>query len=262
MRSRLTVTCVALTLGALGAIGVAGCSSPVVEPPPPAYNGGLGQAKGASSYAAGPYGVGKGSTIPNFDFIGYANAVTKSDTMQSISLGDFYNPHGRDASYKPASAAADDRKFPAGSQYGAGLPKPTVLAIDVASVWCGPCNLEAKCDIPGLHAQYAPCGGGFLLQLQDGPNPGTAAVPKNLHSWASGYAENFPTAIDPEARLSALFSSDAFPGNFIVDLTTMKIVEIIAGVPDAAYWSQYEALLADPSCPAKQTVPPKAAGCP
>jgi hypothetical protein len=261
MRSQTIVACVALGLGALG---INGCTT-TVEPPPPAFDPGpaLGQAKNEIVYPAGPYGVGKGSTIPNFDFIGYANAVAKNDTMQAISLSDFYNKHGRDASYKPASPAEDDRLFPAGSQYGEGTPKPTVLAIDVASMWCGPCNLEAKCDIPGLHAQYAPCGGGFLLQLQDNNTPGTPAAPKNLFTWAvKEYKEDFTVAIDPEGRLGSLFAADAFPANFIIDLTTMKIVEAIAGVPDKPYWDLYETLLADPSCPAKQTVPPKAAGCP
>lgn len=241
-----------------------GCSSEEPPKPPPDFVPGAVQTRAPqATYPAGPYGVGKGSIIPNFKFIGYANAVDKNDAMQVIALGDFYNPHGRDANWLPSAGEEDDRVFPAGSQYGDGTKKPTVLAIDVASVWCGPCNAEAKCVLPVHHERYSACGGGLLLQLQDGGTPGTAATPKNLYNWTvKQYKEDFPTAIDPEARLGALFAADAFPQNFIIDLTTMEIVEVIAGVPDDTYWQKYESLLVDPTCPSQQPTCKTNADCP
>jgi hypothetical protein len=257
MRNDVILAGVALTVAALGLVG---CGPQ--EAPAPAFAAGTGQAKNVVVYPAGPYGVGIGSVIANYDFVGYVNATADISTMQAIQLADFYNPDGRNPDYQPASAAEDTRLFPAGSQYGEGLPKPTALAIDIASVWCGPCNLEAQCELPGLHAKYAPCGGQFLLQLADGPTPGTAALPKHLSTWATKYKENFPTAIDPSSKLMTLAEADAFPANIIVDTTTMTIVEVVAGVPPAAYWAKFQKLLADPTCPSKQTVPAKPSSCP
>ena len=75
---------------------------------------------------------------------------------------------------------ADDRLYPAGSPYNGDTdtqqPKPRVLLIDIASVWCGPCNEEAKSEFPGLYAKYKPCGGQFLFQLAQGAGPGTPAT--------------------------------------------------------------------------------------
>jgi hypothetical protein len=247
-----------LVVCGLTAFALVGCSSPPPAPtPPPAFNpGATAQPAPApqAAYPAGPYGVGVGSTVENLSFIGYANPVTSTKVMQEISVADFYNPHGRDKTYQPASPAEDDRLFPAGSQYGAGKSKPTVIAVDVASVWCGPCNAEARCSLPVRQQWYSACGGGLFLQLQDGPTVGTAATPKNLVNWAQKeYKEEFPVAIDPAERiLSTIASQEAFPQNFILDTTNMKIVALVAGVPDATYWSSYEALLTDPTCPSKQ----------
>lgn len=260
MKTQAILACAAASVTVLSFFG---CASEEPPKPPPDFVPGAVQTKTEqAAYPNGPYGVGKGSIIPNFAFIGYVNAVEKNDTMQEIRLGDFYNPHGRDASYQPASPAEDDRLFPAGSQYGEGKAKPTVLSIDVASVWCGPCVLEAKCVLPVHHERYSACNGGLFLQLQDGATPGEPATPLNLKSWTKIYKENFPTAIDPAGRLGTLFAANAFPQNILVDTTTMQIVEVIAGVPDDKYWSKYESLLADPSCPSKQPTCNSDADCP
>jgi hypothetical protein len=264
MQARYLVACAAAGITVLSSL--AGCApAPTPPTPPPAFNAGTAEAPQAPlSYPAGPYGVTVGSTVENLTFIGYANPVTSTKVMQAISFADFYNPHGRDASYTPASPAEDDRLFPAGSQYGAGKKKPTVLAMDVASVWCGPCNAEAQCSLPVRQKWYEACGGGLFLQLQDGPTVGTPATPKNLVYWAhTEYKETFPVAIDPEERiLSTIASQEAFPQNFILDTATMKIVALVAGVPDDTYWSKYEGLLVDPTCPAKQPTCASDTDCP
>jgi hypothetical protein len=246
----------ALGIAAIAAFGVGlvGCGGeePPVDPgdDPPVFPGGPGHEPVAlPDYPAGPYGIGKGSVIANYQFVGYANSVAYNQTMQAIQLADFYNPHGRDPNYVPESPEKDDRLHGPGSQYGEGTAKPTVLLIDVASVWCGPCNLEAKTELPPRYAKYAPCGGQFLLQLADGPTVGEPATPTHLTNWTKKYQENFPAAIDPSYKLGSLFQSDAFPANMIIDTVTMTIVEVVAGVPSETFWAKYENLLADPSCP-------------
>ncbi len=233
-------------LASVGLAAVAITSMGCSQDPPPAFNSGTGQVKAEVAYPAGPYGIGEGSTIENFQLIGYANAKLNNQAMQAIQLADFYNPHGKDPSYKPASPEEDDRLFPPGSQYTPGAPKPTVLLIDVASVWCNPCNYEAGNILPKLHAKYAPCGGEFFLQLADGTQVGTAAVPKNLYNWATKYKVDYPSSIDPSYKLMALFEADAFPANMIIDARTMKIVEVISGVAEegGTFWKTYEKVLA------------------
>jgi hypothetical protein len=222
MRSASILACV--VSGAVALIAM-GCSS---DAPPP-FKSGTGQPEVEAAYPAGPFGVGEGSIIANYQLIGYANASVNSSSMQLIQLADFYNPHGLDKSYTPPAGGQDDRLFPPDSQYAPGQLKPTVLLIDIASVWCGPCNYEAGNVLPGLHKKYSVCGGEFLLQLADGPSPGTPAVPKNLYAWTTKYKVNYPGTIDPTNKLSPIWAADAYPENIIIDLTTMKIIKVLAG---------------------------------
>lgn len=220
-----------VTLCAVAVTGV-GCS----QAPPPAFHDETGEAANTEvAYPTGPFGIGIGSVMPDFDFDGYAAPETNKATMQAIALGDFYNPHGLDASYQPASPAEDDRLFPAGSQYGAGQPKPTVLLIDVACVWCLPCNEEAGSILPALHALYKPCGGEFFLDLHDSATVGIAASPKDLYNWIGMYKLNFPATLDPTYKLDQFFVQEAFPQNMVVDTTTMTIVKIIPGAEPRLY---------------------------
>lgn len=217
----------------------------------PDFVDGTGQVTAEKAYPAGPYGYNKGSIIQNYELYGLVNSMVDNETFQEIKLGDFYNPHGRDAAYVPASPEEDDRLYPAGSPYGAGTPKPTVMNIDIGSVWCPPCNEEAKSLLPVLYAKYKPCGGELLLALADGPDHDVPASTKHLYNWTKKYKENFPAVIDPQYKLKAVFSEDAYPANLIIDTTTMKIVQVVAGGPSegSSYWKSYEKLLPDPSCP-------------
>jgi hypothetical protein len=256
MRKAGSFQLLGLTIAAFA--GVLGCSEASGEgssaPDPdiataPDFPSGQGQPeKGTAAYPAGPYGIGKDSIIANYQFVGFANYQIVNDAMQPIQLADFYNPHADDSTYTPADADHDDRLFPAGSVYGAGTKKPTALLIDVASVWCAPCNHEAGKILPGLHATYKPLGGEFLIQLADGPNPGEAATPKNLSDWTKKYAVDYPAAIDPTYKLGALFDQNAFPANMIIDTRTMEIVEVVSGAPDPsdpndAFWPSFEKVL-------------------
>lgn len=249
------VTLLSLTIGLL-ALGLAACdgesdptggenSSGGNNPPPastaPDFPENSGQAaKPAEAYPAGPWGYKKGSVIHNYKLIGFANPSVVNNAMQEIHLSHFYNPHADDESYAPESPEVDDRLFPPGSPYGAGTPKPKALAIDAAAVWCGPCNQEAKTELPPRHAKYKPMGGEFMLLLTDGPTQGVAATSKNLLSWTKKYKVDFPAVIEPGLELGAVFSANAYPSNMIINTRNMVIVQVIAGVPDESYWTNFE----------------------
>jgi hypothetical protein len=214
-------------------VGSVGCGQAEPEPElAPDFPENTGQpAQNAKPYPAGPYGIGKGSIINNYKFVGYVNSVANSGTLAEIQMAEFYNPNG-------------DGLHEEGSVFPVGAPKPKALLIVVASVWCGPCNTEADTVLPAHYAEYKPQGGEFLAQLADGPTPGKAATQKSLYNWATKYDVDYPLTIDPTYKLSALFDQDAFPANMIIDPRTMRIVEVVAGVPDAAFWAKYEQVLA------------------
>jgi hypothetical protein len=254
MRSERILALVTVVAGAMAM--AAGCSSPAPAPTPtPGFVDTSGQAPVVAAYPAGPYGIGPGSVVADFEFLGYPNATADSATRVPIHLSDFYNPHGLDKTYAPAAGAEDDRYFPMSSGYAqAGKLKPTVLLIDIASVWCVPCNEEAKSLLPGLHAKYVPCGGEFLLDLHDSNTPGTTATFNNLTSWTKNYKVDYPAVIDPAYKLDALFQVDAYPNNVIIDTTTMKVVEAFAGEAIPLACSDYSPCNTDADCQTCQGV--------
>ncbi len=221
MRAIQLSTLAALVLAAF-ASGCEGDSTGTEPTEAPDFEDGQGQeAKYAPVlYPVGPYGLEVGSVIENFQFVGYPNAALEQGELRSMQLADFYNPTG-------------DEVYPEGSLHGAGEPKPTVIMLVVSAVWCGPCNYEADAILPGEHEEYSPRGAEFLLVLADGPTPGITATFNHLKNWTTKYDTNWPSAIDPSYKLSALFVQQAFPQNMLIDTKTMKIVEVIAGVPEA-----------------------------
>ncbi len=230
---RMDAVLVWMGLGVVATLGLVGCAGEEDPIPAPPFPDGTGQpAANAAQYPAGPYGISPGRVIANYQFVGYANAAEHKDTMQPIQLADFYNPSGEEV-------------FPEGSPYGAGEPKPKVLLIDVSSVWCGPCKIEAESVLPRLYEQYQPLGGEFLVQLADGRNPGEPAVPRDLYRWTTQYDVQYPSAIDPSYKLGALFQADAFPANMLVKTKDMTIVEVVSGVPaeDSRFWRTFERIM-------------------
>ncbi|MEO7331513.1 MAG: hypothetical protein ABI193_23255, partial [Minicystis sp.] len=194
----------ALVAGLLSSIGLTACnevaSSDSIPAPEP-----LKVAPPTAAYPKGPFGVNKGSTIANYAFKGFVNARADSSVLQPIAFGDFYNPHADDDSYKPESPAEDDRLYPKGSLYGEGKPRPRALLINVAAVWCGPCNEEAKSTFPVKYARYKPCGGEFFLELSESATMGEPATQKNLTSWGKKFKVDFPIALDPTYQLASVF---------------------------------------------------------
>jgi hypothetical protein len=229
----------------LGSIGCGGSDSITV----PSFQKGQGQVPQTGvTYPDAPYGINVGSVVANYQFVGYVDSVSNKMTdvgMQGIALSDFYNPHADDPTYAPATPADDDRLYPAGSIYGEGNAKPKALLIDVSAVWCPPCNEESRDILDPKYAALHPTGGEFLLDLTDGPNPGTAATPEDLDAWTNGYQEPFPAVIDPEYELAALFAADFYPANLIVNTRNMKICKVVSGAPDAQTWQLYSSVIAN-----------------
>lgn len=219
-------------LGAAVAVGaITGCSSEVHsdDKPPPAAEAPI---MVTDAYPAGPFGDIEGKIIKNYVFPGYVNPVADSSKLQEIKLEDFYNPTGSEV-------------YPEGSPYGAGNTRPKALLINVSAVWCGPCQVEADEVLPEEYAKLKPLGGQFLLQLADGPTPGVPAVEKHLAAWTKKYDVDYPSAIDPQYQVGALFDAAAFPGNMIIRTRTMEIVEILNGAPDESFWTKFEGVLAE-----------------
>lgn len=206
------------------------CAPESTTPPPedqlaPEFVGG-GQpgADGGLAYP-GPFGVGTGSVIPNYEFLGFPRANVTHAALVRMQLADFYNPTGTET-------------YPAGSPYGEGQPKPKALLIDRSAVWCPPCNYEAGHELPAKHLAYFPKGE-FLVAIDDGPVAGTPAVQSDLNGWVTTYKIDYPAVLNPGQVFSAIVGVDAYPGHIIVRTRDMKIIKWIAGVPDDAFWQLF-----------------------
>lgn len=219
---------------ALAACGTPPNKDPGTQPPgdeqAPEFQGG-GQEGGQVGEAKypGPYGVGIGSVIPNYQFYGFPRANVDHSQMVLLEMADFYNPTGTDV-------------YPEGSPYGAGTPKPLAIVLDRSAVWCPPCNQEAATEIPAKRAQYAPKGE-FFLTLTEGPEHNVDATQEDLTGWATRYHLNYPGSIDPNSTLAAVVGQDAYPGNVIVRTKDMKIVTWTAGVPQQDFWDLFQKVL-------------------
>lgn len=227
---RLLIPMAVLALVACGAPRQNPGTQPEEDVLAPEFEGGgqEGGVVGTDKYP-GPYGVGIGSVIPNFQFYGFPRANVDHSQMVLIELADFYNPTGTEV-------------YPEGSPFGAGTPKPLAVVLDRSAVWCGPCNEEAKSMIPAKRAQYAPQGE-FFLTLTEGHVQNVAATQTDLTDWSTRYRLDYPGAIDPNSTLSSVVGQDAYPGNVILRTSDMKIVTWVAGGPDAAFWNLFEKVL-------------------
>lgn len=249
-------TSLLMSLTVAAGLLLVGCDTPNSLPPKPENDGGAGGSGGGGGQGGaggggevipefptgtgqtsadggiiypGPYGVGIGSVIPNYQFLGFPRAQV-SRALKTIALNDFYNPTGTEV-------------YGAGSPYGAGTKKPKALLLIRSAVWCGPCNQEAAQVFPGKHAKYFP-DGDFMECLDDGAKVGTPATTTELNGWVTKYAVNYPAILNPAATLSAVVGVDAYPGHIIVRTKDMKIIKWEAGISNAAFWQLFEDVIA------------------
>lgn len=208
----------------------AGCSS---EAPP--FPRGQGQVKGAGqSYPSGPYDVTKGSVITNYAFEGFSRPLQAKGDPVPIQLSDFYNPTG-------------EGTYPDDSPIAPGEPMPKALLLDVSAVWCQPCQLESKTILPKEYEEYGPRGAEFLLLLSESAAQGVPADAKDLRTWTGEFDLPFPSVIDPSYTLGSRFVGASLPTNILIDTQTMKIVELVAGIPkpDSPLYAKLDELLED-----------------
>lgn len=191
--------------------------------------GGAGQPANAA-YPEGPFGVGVGSVVHNFEFVGYTRPDVDKADMEVVSFSDFYNPTGTDV-------------FPEDGRAWAGLPKPKALAISVTAYWCPPCKKEWGEDIPPLQAEFGPKGGMFLLLMSDGNAGGVPPVIDELDSWTSSFDVTAPAVLDPSLDFQPVWVGDAYPQNILVRTSDMTIVDKVSGVPLPSYWNTMENIL-------------------
>lgn len=170
-----------------------------------------GAAGGPSShYPAGPYGQTVGSVLADECFEGLVDppsvAFATVDRTTAICFHDFYNPGATDAA------------------------RPKVLVVMLGALWCGPCQIEAAAARKN-HDHWAPLGVQFLASVYQNVNadPPTCT---DLEYWTKTYALDYPSVLDPTAKLGKYFTTGAFPDNIVIDTRTMTILYADAGQVD------------------------------
>ena len=217
----------------------AGCKSSSGEPVDPVpcdaevQDCGYEQLAG-TDYPEGPFGTSLGDVIEPFCFEGYVrpNEGIGEDRRQEICLGDFYNPTGEGV-------------FGEGALMPEGTPKPTVLMVNVAAVWCQPCKEEAAIVLPAEHAKFNPLGMELLSILTDSEDPGTPADFQNLDTWVSTFGSKYPSVIDPTYDIGKLIDTSQYPANFLIDTSDMTIAELAIGIPTSSFFTKLRTLLVE-----------------
>jgi hypothetical protein len=162
------------------------------------------------------YGARKGNVpgdqIPNYKLEGFVNANTAAG-LQTVALADFYDPQGQ-------------------IQISGGALGVKVIHLNIAAVWCGPCNQETD-QIAPLNSMLAQEGVVFLQALVEGPTPGVGSTAAELQSWITNHSTTFTELLDPEgATLGQLFNLSAIPFNLDIDARSMEILSSVSGAVD------------------------------
>lgn len=196
---------------------------------------GSGNTGGDAEYPDPPYSVTTvGGIIDPLELLGYPRPAEGLGNPVNFKLSEFYNPNG-------------DGTYAAGSPFGEGELKPTVLVISIAGVWCAPCKYEADVVLPEKYAAHHERGMEILGVLADGQTPqaagGEPATIEELNTWIQTFDSPYPSALEvPPRPLAAPFGT-TLPGNLVIDTTTMTIVQWIKGQPELEFWSSAEELL-------------------
>ncbi|HYJ08248.1 MAG TPA: hypothetical protein VEX18_04550 [Polyangiaceae bacterium] len=214
----------------------AGCASEGLEEPAPQGDpnpsGGNQSSAGSGSaaagpdyrrqdYPAGPYGVGLGSTLEDFAFLGWRDPVTSEydlERMETVRLSEFYNPDGR-----------SDVKL---------------IWINASAVWCTVCRAEMRdINIQDIKGTMGPKGLQLIETLFE-DNDSLPAKPLDLQKWGQvvDHSIDFPLLLDPGFKLGAFFTSDATPLNMLVDARTMRILDATMGY-SSDYWERVDEYL-------------------
>ena len=222
------------------------------------------------AYPQGATGFTVGKLMPNLTFWGFADfskaeLQTTEDPsglvlglyrFQKIQAADFFNPDGN------GTYAADSPYVKTQSQieetttqfedleelYDDFDPtaKPKAVTFIVSSVWCGPCNAEAKNVLPHKYAEMRAKGGHIMSILFDSKDPGgPATLDYDLVNWSNAYHPTYTMAIDPGRSIDPI-SPPFYPGGIIVDPRTMQVMHIgsLTGSNAATFWEIFEQVIA------------------
>ena len=182
---------------------------------PAAVNGNF---EPVQAYPSGPYGHGLGAVIENLEFLGWrdpAGVAYDPSVLETIRLGDYYDPQGTDTE---------------------------LIVLNAAAVWCTVCQGEMR-DMHknGTYDAFLARKAQILGTLfQD--SAGDPAKPSDLVIWGSSEARQieFPLVLDPALKMGIYFTSDATPLNLVIDARTMRIIDVMMGYssdPRSGLWA-------------------------
>lgn len=168
-------------------------------------------------YPDGPYGGFAGDTIPNFSFSGYVNDHASDGPVE-------------ESGYVEGFDFQDIRR----------LGRYDYMLINIAAEWCQGCRVEAQ-QIPGLYPPWADKRGYVMSVITQDARSGPA-LKRHLDAWISTYPINFTMVHDPQGFIDSEIGPAVLPLNIIVDLRTMKILNLVYG-EDFAIFETFEGLL-------------------
>ncbi len=114
--------------------------------------------------------------------------------------------------------------------------------IDISGAWCPHCQQEAT-DLPSGYVKQWLAEGGvvFSILVQDASNSAPATT-GTLFSWVRQYQTNYPISIDLEENMAYDTGIKAWPGNVIVRLSDMQVIDSVLGAGDSFYETFSKAL--------------------
>jgi hypothetical protein len=156
----------------------------------------------AGAYPPAPYGIKAGDVIANMQWIGY-----EDDAADAVATTKPY------AAYTLADAYASGKHY---------------AMINLAESDCPGCQKSAGEIQTGGQAVVA--AGGVVIEVLETTGFTTQATQTSLEAWINKYSLPVTTVKDPDgtgtATLTALGGREQC---YLVDLTTMKILQVIKG---------------------------------
>jgi hypothetical protein len=158
-------------------------------------------------YPPGPYGHGLNAVIENLEFLGWRDPVGAAydpSTLETIRLGDYYDPAGA---------------------------QTELIVLNAAAVWCTVCQAEMrdmhKNGTYDAYRQRKVQVFGTLFQ----DSAGDPAKPSDLVIWGQSEVRQiaFPLVLDPALKMGPYFTSDATPLNLVIDARSMRIIDVMMG---------------------------------
>jgi hypothetical protein len=186
-------------------------------------------------------GLGVGNTFPNVALSGgvlmnFATSATLDCLPKdscSASSPNFATSFTFDDLYHAGKPAGQVNTDPTGqSVTGQGF---RYAFIDISGAWCIHCKQEAT-DLPSKYVANWLAEGGivFSILVQDSGGA-NAASQATLFSWVKQYQTNYPISIDMDENMLTTADIKAWPGNVIVRLNDMQVIESVLGAGDSFY---------------------------